>query len=44
MSNRKLNIDAIKYLPPIVQRLEIPEVPIEYEDDDKPSKYWLHKH
>ena len=37
-SNRKLNIDAVKYLPPIVQQLEIPEVPVEYEDDDKPSK------
>ena len=40
-NNRKLNIDAIKYLPPIVQQLEpgIPEVPMEYEDDDKPSKW-----
>ena len=38
MNNRKLNFDTIKYLPPIVQHLEIPEVPIEYEDDDKPSK------
>ena len=37
-SNRKLNIDAVKYLPPIVQQLEVPEVPVEYEDDDKPSK------
>ena len=38
-NNRKLNIDAIKYLPSIVQQLEVPEVPVEYEDDDKPSKW-----
>ena len=34
-------IETIKYLPPIVQHLEAPEVPLEYEDDDKPSKLRL---
>ena len=37
--DRNLNINEMKYLPPVVQHLEVPEVPPEYEDDDKPSKY-----
>lgn len=37
--DRNLNLNEMKYLPPVVQHLEIPEVPPEYEDDDKPSKY-----
>ena len=36
--DRNLGIKEIKYLAPVVQHLEIPEVPPEYEDDDKPSK------
>ena len=37
--DRNLNLNEMNYLPPVVQHLEIPEVPPEYEDDDKPSKY-----
>ena len=36
--DRNLNINEMSYLPPVVQHLEVPEVPPEYEDDDKPSK------
>ena len=36
--NGNVDINDIKYLPPVVQHLEIPEVPPDYEDDDKPSK------
>ena len=36
--DHNLSLDKIKVLPPVVQHLEIPEVPPEYEDDDKPSK------
>ena len=37
--DQNLSLDQFKLLPPVVQHLEIPEVPPEYEDDDKPSKF-----
>ena len=37
--DRNSSKNEMNYLPPVVQHLEIPEVPPEYEDDDKPSKY-----
>ena len=36
--DRNLSLDEIKLLPPVIQHLEVPEVPPDYEDDDKPSK------
>ena len=37
--DQNLSLDQMKLLPPVIQHLEIPEVPPEYEDDDKPSKF-----
>ena len=38
--DRNLSLDEIKLLPPVIQHLEVPEVPPDYEDDDKPSKLY----
>ena len=39
IKERRLDMNNVRKLEPVIQYLEVPEVPPEYEDDDKPSKY-----
>ena len=42
IKERRLDMNNVRKLEPVIQYLEVPEVPPEYEDDDKPSKYLNH--